>query len=176
MPDAKKQLHDLYKLPDQLIFILDLLEENPDIPQEELLEQLAITTQEFNEKVEQVALAVRNSESRATSMRFEVERLENHARSEENKVKRLKDSLLTLMNAAAIQKVAGKVVTVSVANNGGELPISLTCEPKDLPEQFRKETITYSLNREAVKDYQTIGMDLPAVVVVGKRGQNIRIR
>jgi hypothetical protein len=176
MPDpTKSKLYQVYQLSEALVAALEQLEENPELPIEDLERLLDGLTHDFNTKVEDIGLAIGNINARIAAKQTEIRRLQEAADYEDQQVARLKGSLMALMNRAGVPKVKGKLVTVSICANGGAIPITVDGDPKDLPEEFRKEVVTYSLNREAVTQAQAVGIDLPDVIHIQPRGQHIRI-
>ena len=165
----------IYQLSEQLEHLLDALEEHPDAAPESLQAGIDALTGEFNARVEDVALAIQNAKARCTSIYEEIARLQTIVNREEATQVNLKNALLVLMNKAQVQKVKGTLVTVSVAKNGGAVPIELTVDPKDLPEKYRTEKVEYSLNRSAVEQDEKLGFPLPDCIKLKERGQHVRI-
>lgn len=172
---TKKKLFQIYNLSDLLNAALDMLEGNPALSAEELDALLGSVTADLNSTVEEVGLAIRNNQARINAKEAEVLRLKEACETEEAQNDRLKKALMAMMDRANITKVKGNLLTVSIRNNGGVLPITIEGDPADLPESFRKEKVVYSLNREAVEQAKELGVDLPAGVVVQPRGRNLQI-
>ena len=174
-PNPKKKLFQVYHISEALEAALDMLESNPELPMADLSVLLEALTTDFNGKVEEIGLAVRNIQARIAAKEAEIIRLKESVDMEDAQVGRLKESLMALMNKAQVQKVKGKLVTVSICQNGGALPITIDVEAEDLPMEFRRETVTYSLDRQAVEQAQAVGLDLPNCIIIQPRGSHVRI-
>jgi len=176
MPNEYRNLLQIYTLTDQLNAVLDQLDENPELTTEEIQKALDTMTGDLNARVEDVALAIVNEEAITEAKRREISRLKELADREEGRTDKLRASLMALMKRAELGKLKGKLVNVTIANNGGKLPVEFAGDPTALPEHFRKTTIVTTLDYDAVINANTLGMDLPEGVKVLERGQHLRIK
>ena len=107
----------------------------------------------------------------------EARRLAQRATAYKNKADGLKDRLKTYMELHNRQKIETGRFTVSVARNGGKLPVELQegVAPEDLPEQFHKVTVEADkdLLRQALQAEQSM---LGQLAYIGERGTHLRIK
>lgn len=166
----------LYELTQEMKALDELLEsaENPDDPAIFDAIQRALALQDEREiKVDNYCCLIAELNARAAVRKAEADRLAENARRQEAKVKALKLRLMESLNTLGIKKLETERFTVSVANNGGALPLIVDPDLAEIPEPFQK--ITVSLDNEKVRAELAAGNELP-FAKLGERGQHLRIK
>ena len=74
-----------------------------------------------------------------------------------------------------IKKLGTNKFNLTIANNGGKLPVVIDSkiDPKDLPRKYRN--VTYSLNKTAIREALEKGETLD-FAYFGERGKSLRIK
>lgn len=167
---------NLYGLTQEMIELDNLLAsaEDPDDPAIFDAIQRALSLHDEREaKVDAYCCLIAEINARAEARKAEAARLAENARVSENTVKRLKLRLLESFNAMGIGKLETERFTVSIARNGGLVPLEMDdVDPTTLPEQFQK--VTVSVDNAAVREALKT-TDLP-FAKLGERGQHVRIK
>jgi hypothetical protein len=167
----------LYELTQEMKELDDLLEraENPDDPAIfDAIQRALALHDERERKVDAYCSLIAELSARAAVRKAEADRLAENARRQESKVKALKLRLLESFNTLGIGKLETERFTVSVAKNGGLVPLEMdpTLDPATLPEKFQKITVS--------ADNQAIRVALEAgpleFAKLGERGQHVRIK
>ena len=152
----------LYELTDAYALLLE---------EEGYEDALAQLSDAIEEKAENIAAVIRSLEAEEATFEQEAKRLREKAIARGNKVHNLKTYLLQNLQAAGIDKVKGRLFTVSVQPS----PPSCTVEdeglvPQDwkalIPEQWRVDA------KRIIAAYKE-GVNVPGTIVV--EGHHIRI-
>ena len=158
----------LYELTEQYNNLMELIE-NPDIPQDMLVESLNTINDELDTKLENIAKIIKSIEVDTKGLKEEEKRLANRRKAKENKISNLKEYVEGAMRSTGVFKVKGKVFTLAIQKNAPSVFI------KDLEripnEYFRvKEEIDKVLLIQHLKEGQVIeGAEL-------KQTESLRIR
>lgn len=173
---AHLTLHDIGDAQDILdSFLLEFEgEETKEIA--DLWEQLQ---GQRDEKIERWGLWLRGQSLQADLIKAEEDRLRARRKTIENAIERGKAALQINMERLGVEKVKGKLLTVSIQKN----PPAVTCEnPQAVFEgkqgdlfATREERVDFRLNRDAVLAAWKAGQDVPAGVIV-TQGQSLRLR
>jgi hypothetical protein len=136
-------------------------------------EWLAELETQMEAKADAYAAYIRELELRAAARREESERLLKAAKTQENTAAWLKDRLKQAMTAARLKKIEGQRYTVSVAANGGKLPLILD-DTAPVPVQFLRHPPPVP-DTEAIRSALEAGRELE-FARLGERGTHLRIR
>jgi hypothetical protein len=126
-----------------------------------------------DEKINRYVAFMREREARAKIRREEAARLAELARVDERKVDRLKSRLLAWMEGSGITKFETAHYKLSVSQNGGVVPLTITVDPEDLPKAFQK--VEVKADTDALRKALEAGLDVPGASL-GVRGTHLRIR
>lgn len=145
----------LYEIADEYRSFLanaDSEEFNEDI----LKSKLAEITGKFNDKAENIGIMALELQADSKALDDEITRLSNRKRAIDNKVSWLKGYLLQEMLNSAIDKVHGKIVTLSLRN----APPSVNILDKNaVPENYRRVIPeSWDINKSAIlENFKTTG-------------------
>ena len=167
---------NLYELTQEMVELDTLLAtaDDPDSPEIfDAIQRALALHDERERKVDAYCCLIAEISARAAARKAEASRLAENARLAENNVKRLKTRLLEAFNAMGIGKLETERFTVSVAKNGGLVPLLVDdVDPATLPTEFQK--ITVSVDNEKVREALAT-TELP-FAKLGERGQHVRIK
>lgn len=167
---------NLYELTQEMVELDNLLSqaEDPDSPEIFDAIQRALALHDEREaKVDAYCCLIAEIGARAAARKAEAARLAENARAAEGHVKRLKTRLLESFNAMGIGKLETERFTVSVARNGGLVPLEINdVDPATLPAEYQRVTI--SVDNEKVRA-ALANAPLP-FAKLGERGQHVRIK
>lgn len=168
---------NLYELTQEMIELDTLLAtaEDPDDPEIfEAIQRALALHDERERKVDAYCCLIAEISARAAARKAEAQRLAENASRSEATVKRLKTRLLDAFNAMGIGKLETERFTVSVAKNGGLVPLELdpTLDPSTLPEEFQRVTI--SPDTDAIR--AALATTTLPFAKLGERGQHVRIK
>jgi hypothetical protein len=90
-----------------------------------------------------------------------------------NAVKRLKDRLQAFFESHDIRKVETPRFRVSLAANGGKLPVVLDCPEENVPEDYTK--VRVEVDKTAIREAIEAGRVLD-FAHLGERGRHLSIR
>ena len=127
-----------------------------------------------DQKLDNYARYINSLTATAKVRKEEAARLTALAKTDENLAKRLKDLLYTWFGSKAITKLETKFHKFWIQANGGKPAIGLNVtDPRDLPPQYQKVTVTV--------DEDAVRADLEAGVVLNfawleERGNHLRIK
>lgn len=168
----------LYELTQEMKQLDDLLAQAEDPNDPLIFEaiQRALALQDERErKVDAYCCLIAELAARAAVRKAEAQRLAESAASTESKIKNLKLRLMDSMKTLDIKRIETERFTVTVANNGGLVPLIVddALDPSTLPPALQK--VTVSLNNEAARAELEAGKTL-AFAKLGERGQHLRIK
>ena len=126
------------------------------------------------DKVDSYCALVREYELRAVARQAEVERLQRRIEVDENTAKRLKDRLKLHMETTGTRKIETARYTVRLQANGGRPPLKITCQPEELPPQYRTAKLVVEPNRDAIYIAVQHGEKINGVELL-PRGNHLRI-
>ena len=109
---------------------------------------------------------------RAAMRREEAERLAKRAQVDDNTARRLKDRLRDFMIHHGIPHIETERYRISVAKNGGALPVKITVTAEELPLSYQQQTV--AADTLAIRAALLEGKSIPGAVL-GERGTHLRI-
>lgn len=172
----------LYEISQDLHALEEILTETGgEIPDGEIGEQLeswfAQVGEAYTQKLDNMAALIRHFESLADAAALEAKRLSALAAMRDNAAKRLKERVKQFLIEHSISKLATPRFSLSVANNGGALPLAYPkawdANPEQIPAAFK--LVRYDVNKEALREALR-NDSAPDGVSLGERGNHLRIK
>lgn len=160
----------LYEISEAMQTLQQMMEDEPD--NQVIKDTLEAIEGEAEYKLEQMAMIIKNLNADVEAYNSEIARMTARKNTIKNNIDWLKFEMLGFMNAHNIQKVKGEVLNVSVAKNGGKLPIILDVDVESLPDELVK--IEKSADNSKIAEMLDNGDCLFAHY--GERGSHINIR
>lgn len=128
---------------------------------------------EFDDKIAGCAAVYKNLLADEKALKEESKRLAERAAVVNNKAERLKAYMKQAMETVGTVKSGNAVNPVSIAKNGGKIPVIYTEDERNIPEKWKK--IEYKLDKTAVSDALNRGEKLP-FAHLGERGTRLTIK
>lgn len=152
--------------------------EDADDPQDEdyeaaVYEWLRSHEADVGAKVEAYWHVVAEDQAHAEVVRREEDRLRARRQAIERRTDRMKAALLAYLTASGQAKVKTPIVTVSVCNNGGRVPVEFDPDA-EVPDEFMRQPPPV-VDNDAVRAALEAGEPLP-FAKLGARGQHVRFR
>src|SRR5574337_920367 len=167
----------IFEIAEEFRALEDLLENDGQGVTEHEHETIAKWLDELDmkleDKVEGYIAIVRNNELLQAGLKEEAKRLNDRAKIHGNKVDRLKSALMYVMEQLGLPRIETKRGTVSVAGNGGVLPMTVMATIEQMPERFTKRVIDEAAIRLALEAGDE---EAAKVAELGARGQHLRIK
>ena len=136
----------LYKINENMLSLLSVIEANEGELTEEVLEQLEITNEELQTKSESYLAVIKNREALNTQIDDEVKRLQAMKKANNNLVSRLKNSLLNAVN------IFGEFETGLVKFGiRKSTSVEVTGIVNDLPKEYKTVKVTEQPNKAEIK-------------------------
>jgi len=126
-----------------------------------------------DDKIDAYCSLFREFETRAKARETEASRLFDLASADLNAAKRLRERLLYFFELHRISKLETDRFRLTVANNGGALPLFVDGEPEALPEEYQRVRI--EADKAAIREALEQGAPLD-FARLGDRGRHLRIR
>jgi len=126
-------------------------------------------------KVDNYAALVTELLARAEVRKAEADRLAKRARIDTDNAKWLKARLLGELQERGLKVVDTPRYRVSVAGNGGKIPLVVTDEARLMADE-RFVRVERSLDAAAVREALDAGDDLQGAATFGERGSHLRIK
>lgn len=152
--------HHITELRSELVAIDDTLE-GEDFNIEALAENLAKD--------------IRNNEMDAKAYKEEAKRWAEKATRSGKRAESIRALLKYILESNGQRKLKAGMFDLSIANNGGKLPIKYYVDPAELPEEFRLEEVTYKADDKAIRTFLDEGGESDQFRY-GERGTNLRIK
>lgn len=168
----------LLDIADDARALADLLDEREgDITgQEEAVQAFLDETGEaLTAKVDAYAGLTRQLEAFAATRKAEAKRMADLAKSDENRAKWLKERLLLAMDVIGETRIDGDRYRVSIAKNGGKVPVVVPDDVDALPDAFVRTVVKRDADKDAIREALEGGADVPGCCL-GERGRSVRIR
>ncbi len=171
----------LWEIDANMIALDEILEENGgeiSDPQVEAIldEWFAECKSDLNNKVDGYVGFIAELTARAEVRKAEADRLAFRAKVDNNLKNSLKERLKLFLEAKAMKKLETKRYKVTVAGNGGKLPLQLSPKmqehPENLPAVYQK--IQISPNTDAIRTDLEAGKPID-FASLGERGTHLRI-
>lgn len=123
---------------------------------------------------EDITKDIRNNEIEAKAYKEEADRWNLKRQAAEARIKREKELLKYILTDNGVKKIHAGLFNLTVANNGGKMPIRYNCDPMDLPDEFRLEAVSYKPDTDAIRRFLDDGQTSD-LFEYGERGTNLRI-
>jgi hypothetical protein len=178
VPTPEKSRRTLCSIADDLEALDDLIvEREGDITDcEPIVNQwFESLGDEVTTKLDGYAAYIRELEARSQARKEEAERLAKRARLDASLAAFLKERMKQFFQMRGWKKLETPRYRLSLANNGGVLPLDITCPVHDLPEEYRIDEMVSRPNVERIRADLEAGTPLP-FACLGERGQRISIR
>lgn len=160
---------------DQIAFA-ELFEEcdaEPSIEAQQALEQWFKELQASSkDKIDNYCAYIRELTLRAKAREEEVMRLQKRIGVDLDLAKELKERLKIYLTIHGIKSVETHRYKVTVANNGGMVPLKIDIDAEKLPEEFQRWTV--DADTAKLRDALECG-EVVEGVSLGVRGQHLRI-
>ena len=164
----------LYAIQNEITDIVDAILDGGDTEAQQALEaHLAGLDAALDEKADHYAALIRHLEARADARRAEAQRMRDLATADDALAERLKTRLKEAMEATGRTKIDTSRFRLSVSNNGGRQPLSVTCDASSLPEEL--VTVTVAANKDAIRQALENGATIPGCELL-PRGTSLRIK
>jgi hypothetical protein len=167
----KNLVYDLTYIDLKLQELVEVAESG-DLTQEEVSQVVEGMQGEITQVVENVASVLVNYCSMVDALDTEIERLKARKQRITKLIKLLQNALQVHMELTGECRVETAKFRVSVVKNGGKLPIEVTGDVYDFPEEYC--TFTPKPNLEAIRKALENGVTLE-FAHFGERGKHLRI-
>lgn len=173
-------MSNLYELTGDMLRLESLIEDDEqELDEQALMDSWEGLEGEVNEKVEKWLRVIRNKEADITARKKAIEELNGKNARDQKAIDRMKDTLLQIMNLLNRQKAGTALLSCSVANNGGKIPLvwadGIKEDPTLLPEKWRTKVETWKANTDEIRAALEEGEKIPGVEL-GERGQHLNIK
>lgn len=138
---------------------------------EELENALVINQNELQEKSINYAWAIKSIESDIDTIDAEIERLKALKSSRTNAIERMKSAVLEALTIYGIEKVTSPTLNLSVRINPESVDI---VSEYQVPDIYRKEKVTVSIDKTAIKEAIKSGLEVPGAVLDRKKRLEIK--
>lgn len=138
----------LYVLSNNYKNILDLLD-NEEIEKEVLNKALEEIDEDIQDKVYNITKAIKNIENNMKACKEEEKRIAARRKQLENRVESLKEYVKSCMTIANKKKIETDLFNIKIAKNPPSVKI---LDENILPAEFKKEVITFSIDKAALKE------------------------
>jgi len=162
-------MSSLYELTGDFLQVKEMMESG-EYDQETLQNTMDCIQCSIEEKAENIVKIMKEKDGQALVYKTEIERMATNKQAVENDVKRLKDMLKTTMDVAELKKIVTPLFKISIAKNGGALPIEIL---GDVPDEY-KTTPTPVPDKTKIKEL--LGAGDVAWAKFRERGESLRIK
>ena len=137
----------------------------------EMENQLVINQKELQEKAINYGFAIKSIEADINIIDDEIKRLQSLKISRNNAIDRMKSSILEAMQIYGIEKVSSATLNLSIRNNPESVEL---VNEYQIHEIYRKERVTISIDKIAIKKAIQSGEEVPGAVL--KRTESLQIK
>ena len=139
-------MSSLYKINENMLSLLSVIEANEGELTDEVLQQLEINNEELQTKSESYLAVIKNREALNTQIDDELKRLQAMKKANNNLVLRLKNSLLNAVN------IFGEFETGLVKfGTRKSTTVEVTGIVNDLPKEYKTVKVTEQPNKAEIK-------------------------
>lgn len=138
---------------------------------EQLENALTINQNELQEKSINYAWAIKSIESDIDTIDAEIERLKALKSSRTNAIERMKSAVLEALTIYGIEKVTSPTLNLSVRLNPESVEL---INEYQVPDIYRKEKVTVSIDKTAIKEAIKSGLEVPGAVLDRKKRLEIK--
>lgn len=132
-------------------------------------------SQDRDKKIDGYCALIREFEARASVRKEESERLAKRVKIDAAHAAFLKGRLKSFFEENNLKKIETDRYMVSLAKNGGAIPLELLDEPERFPAEFRTIKTQVVANTDAIRAALEGGQDLP-FAKLGERGTRLSIK
>jgi hypothetical protein len=155
-----KSLHQLTAELEDLDELIDSIEGETITPEleaavQQLLEQRGDTYDQWIVKIDNYCAAITNRHAISKQRKAEAERLSKLAATDSQRVEWMKAQLKKCLEVQGVKKLSLRRFNLTISNNGGVLPLKLSCEVAELPPQFQR--IEVSADNSAIRKAWELG-------------------
>ena len=161
----------LYELTDELTTLAEMMED-ADTEEQVLLDTIEAVGGEYDAKIENYCKLIKNLDAESKALKEESKRLASRQKTIDGNIARLKAFMMESMKQTG-RTDAGGLLRARIAKNGGVLPLIMSANPEELPQEFQKVTI--EANNEAIRKALDEGQELE-FAQYGERGESLRIK
>jgi len=162
----------LYDLAEDYRDILWLAQNLPADEKDESFEiALSEIGHDIKTKAENMSKVWRELMATHEAQRREANRLHERSQMVKRRADSLRQYLLGIMQGEGMKEVRWDTGSINVCGNGGERPMSI--DESLLPRDYFTETLTKTVNKDAIKHALESGVEV-AGVIVKERGQHVR--
>ena len=136
----------LYKINENMLSLLSVIEANEGELTDEVLEQLEINNEELQTKSESYLAVIKNREALNTQIDDELKRLQAMKKANNNLVLRLKNSLLNAVNIFGEFEVG--LIKFGIRKS---TTVEVTGIVNDLPKEYKTVKVTEQPNKAEIK-------------------------
>jgi len=175
-----KSLHQLTAELEDFDELIDSIEGEEITPEleaavQQLLEQRDTTYEQWLSKVDNYCAAITNRHAVSKQRKAEAERLSKLAATDSQRVEWMKAQLKKCLEAQGVKKLSLHRFNLTISNNGGVLPLKLSCEAAELPPQFQR--IEVSADNGAIRQALESGdIEAQKVAYFAERETHLRVR
>jgi len=175
-----KSLHQLTAELEDLDELIDSIEDETITPElepavQQLLEQRGDTYDQWIIKIDNYCAAITNRHAISKQRKAEAERLSKLAATDSQRVEWMKAQLKKCLEAQGVKKLSLHRFNLAISNNGGVLPLKLSCEPAELPPQFQR--IEVLADNGAIRQALESGdIEAQKVAYFAERETHLRVR
>lgn len=162
----------LYNITNKFVELMDKAE-NEELTAEEVQAIGIELEKELLNKSSNIIGYIKNAESLINAIKDEETRLEEMRKTGEKKIERFKTYVLDNMNRLGIIEIPTELGSLKVARN----PISIeVLNENEVPNEFKKEKITVSVDKTAIKNHFKETGEIVAGTRVVNDKTSLRIR
>ena len=162
----------LYDISSDYLQALDLFTDpEADIPLEAALDTLEGIEGQLQEKAVNVAKFMQNLDAAAKAIKEAEQQMAKRRKAIENRARWIKDYLKQNMEAAGITKIESPWFSLSIQKNPPSVEV---LDESALPEDYKTEVVTVTIDKAAIKEALKEGEDVPGAVL--KQGTRLAVR
>jgi len=175
-----KSLHQLTAELEDFDELIDSIEGETIAPEleeavQQLLEQRDSTYDQWLTKIDNYCAAITNRHAVSKQRKAEAERLSKLAATDSQRVEWMKAQLKKCLESQGVKKLSLHRFNLTISNNGGVLPLKLSCEAAELPPQFQR--IEVSADNAAIRQALESGdIEAQKIAYFGERETHLRVR
>ena len=163
----------LYELKGEYLTLLEMAED-PDTDAEALAGTLESLDYDIEEKADAYAAVIGELNNDVAKIDAEIKRLTARKKTISGNADRIKQNLQDTMTAIGKKKIKTALHTISVAKNGGKVPLVIDdIDIDDLPDIF--VNVEKSINKNIIREYLEKGGELE-YARFGEPGYHLTIR
>lgn len=163
----------LFDIGDSLQDILFRIEENDGELDAALEAWFEHVQEDLQAKADGYAALITELTARATARKTEADRLAELSAIDANAAKRLKNRLLAFMEMNSIPRIDTPRYRITVAKNGGLVPVKVTVAGEELPPSYQRHAVTPDI--DAIREALLAGKEVPWAALL-PRGCHLRVQ